>query len=59
MMLNNNRSNNNNNFNIQCKLLSNKQIKDIINSNNHLIILMDSDIIYEIQLMFKIYSNNR
>lgn len=59
MMLNNNRSNNNNNFNIQCKLLSNKPIKDIINSNNHLIILMDSDIIYEIQLMFKIYSNNR
>lgn len=58
MMLNNNRSNNNNNFSIHSKFLSNNPIKDIINSNNHLIILMDSDIIYEIQLMFKIYSNN-
>lgn len=56
LMLNNSKFNNNNNFNIHSKFLSNKPIKDIINNNNHLIILMDSDIIYEIQLMFEINS---
>jgi hypothetical protein len=58
MMLNSNRSNNNNKINIHSKLLSNKSIKDIINNNNHLIILMDNDIIYKIQLMLEIYSYN-